>query len=174
MSDTAERLKSLDNSKLIDVVRNYRQYGYDEGLRTVAIDTLKSRGVSEEELKLTGNFTNQLFDLAQGIAISYSFNSKMAFVFYALILVTKITSLFVVWNSNLVWWAFLLIYLLNIIVFSVFIIKSFINQYDFYKAIGKDRGYGEAFVYFFVGMPLYIPFYFFCRKQMNEEMKMIN
>lgn len=37
MTDKIERLKKLDTDKLIDVVKNYRQYGYDENLRNSAI-----------------------------------------------------------------------------------------------------------------------------------------
>ena len=59
MSDKIEKLKSLDNDKLIDVVKNYRQYGYSNELRTAAIEILDSRGIDQEKLKLTGNFDNE-------------------------------------------------------------------------------------------------------------------
>jgi hypothetical protein len=37
MNEKEERLKNLDTEKLMDVVKNYRQYGYDEKLRMLAV-----------------------------------------------------------------------------------------------------------------------------------------
>ena len=46
MTDKIERLKKLDTDKLIDVVKNYRQYGYEENLRNSAISLLEERGIT--------------------------------------------------------------------------------------------------------------------------------
>ncbi len=64
MTSTIARLKSMENNKLIDVVRNYRQYGYSDELRNGALAILKSREIDELELKLTGNFQNLTYDQA--------------------------------------------------------------------------------------------------------------
>ena len=50
MADLMTTLKTLDNSKLIDVVKNYKQYGYDEETRNSAISILEERGVSIQDL----------------------------------------------------------------------------------------------------------------------------
>lgn len=53
-----EKLKGLNDLKLIEAVKNYEQYGYSESLRNNAIAILESRGITVEELKATGNFEN--------------------------------------------------------------------------------------------------------------------
>jgi hypothetical protein len=81
MTEKEERLKKLDTDKLMDVVKNYRQYGYDEGFRNSAISILADRGISQEQLELTGNFVNRNYDFANEIYKSFSKNSKIAFIF---------------------------------------------------------------------------------------------
>jgi hypothetical protein len=67
-----DRLKNLDSDKLIDVVKNYRQYGYEEDLRTEAITILEERGISKEQLQLTGNFENKKYDNAEDLYKQYT------------------------------------------------------------------------------------------------------
>lgn len=47
-------LKRFDNDKLIDVVKNYKRYGYDDEIRDYAINLLEERGWSVEDLKTFG------------------------------------------------------------------------------------------------------------------------
>lgn len=60
-----EKLQRLDTLQLIDVLKNYQQYGYDESVRNSTIEVLESRGVTMEELKATGNFEPNAFETAQ-------------------------------------------------------------------------------------------------------------
>ncbi|SNR60289.1 hypothetical protein SAMN06265371_106186 [Lutibacter agarilyticus] len=76
MTDKIERLKSFDSEKLIDIVKNYRQYGYDENLRNDTLEILKKRGIDKEQLILTGNYKNQNYDSAKDIYESFNRNSK--------------------------------------------------------------------------------------------------
>jgi len=50
-----EKLKRLDTLKLIDVVKNYQRYGYEEHIKASAIEILESRGMSIEEINAAGN-----------------------------------------------------------------------------------------------------------------------
>ena len=174
MNDKSERLKAFDDSKLIDIVKNYRQYGYDDNLRNTAIDILKSRGISEEDLKLTGNFQNQQYNSTREIASSYSKNSNLAFLFYAAFWLTQILMQLFGRNSAFLGWTFLVVNILCLVLFLILLIKSFINHNDFYKVIGKELGTGDQIIYLLVGMPLYILMYFYYKRQMKEEMKLIN
>ena len=57
--EDSDILKRFDNDKLIDVVKNYKRYGYDDEIRDYAINLLKERGWSVEDLKtfrLLGKF----------------------------------------------------------------------------------------------------------------------
>lgn len=44
-------LNKFDNDKLIDVVKNYKRYGYDDELRDYAINLLGERGWNREDLQ---------------------------------------------------------------------------------------------------------------------------
>lgn len=52
--ENSDILKRFDNDKLIDVVKNYKRYGYDDEIRDYAINLLKERGWSIEDLKTFG------------------------------------------------------------------------------------------------------------------------
>ena len=90
MTDKEERLKKLDTDKLVDVVKNYRQYGYDENLRILAISILQERGITKEQLELTGNFKNASYDFADDLYKSFRKNSMIAFVLYGVEILTTI------------------------------------------------------------------------------------
>ena len=42
--EDSDILKRFDNDKLIDVVKNYKRYGYDDEIRDYAIRLLEERG----------------------------------------------------------------------------------------------------------------------------------
>ena len=52
--DDCDILNKFDNNKLIDVIKNYKQYGYDDELRDCAVNILEGRGWSREELQQFG------------------------------------------------------------------------------------------------------------------------
>jgi hypothetical protein len=173
MTNNTERLNKLDDNKLIDVVKNYRQYGYDDELRTTAISILNDRGITKEQLQLTGDFENKTYDYAQELFSSFGKNSKIAFVLYGILLLTNILVPILAYNSETLGLFTLILNWVALIGFIVFLIKSFMNQNQFYKAINKDYGTEGALLYLFLGMPFYIFMYFYFRNQMKEKMKEI-
>ncbi|MDA9970825.1 LptF/LptG family permease, partial [Flavobacteriaceae bacterium] len=56
--DTSE-LGQFENDKLIDVVKNFRQFGLSLNYKQTALRILNTRGISELELKMGGNLSNQ-------------------------------------------------------------------------------------------------------------------
>ena len=68
-------LNKFDNDKLIDVVKNYKRYGYDDELRDYAIHLLEKRGWSREDLQQFGYLTNYNYDEAEKQYKAYSRNS---------------------------------------------------------------------------------------------------
>ncbi|HHC81207.1 MAG TPA: hypothetical protein ENK46_15100 [Flavobacteriia bacterium] len=173
MSNKTERLTSLNNDKLIDVVKNYRQYGYDDGIRTTAIEILKERGIDKEQLQLTGNFQNETYNSAKEIYNLFKQNSKVAFIFYGLILITSIIIPISAKNLGSFTLIVEIISWISIAVYFIYLLKSFLNHNDFFKRIGKDFGNEGILIYFFLGMPFYIFMYFYFRNQMNGAMKLI-
>ena len=63
--DDCDILNKFDNNKLIDVVKNYKRYGYDDELRDCAVNILEGRGWSREELQQFGYLTNHDYDEAE-------------------------------------------------------------------------------------------------------------
>lgn len=62
--ENSDILKRFDNDKLIDVVKNYKRYGYDDEIRDYAINLLKERGWSIEDLKTFGYWKNSDYEEA--------------------------------------------------------------------------------------------------------------
>lgn len=173
MANNTERLKKLDDSKLIDVVKNYRQYGYDDELRATAILILNERGITKEELQLKGDFENKTYDFAQELFSSFSKNSKTSFILYVIILLTNILAPIIISKSETLGLFTWVLNWVSLLGYFIFLIKSFMNQNQFYKAINKDYGTEGALLYLFLGMPFYIFMYFYFRNQMKEKMKEI-
>jgi len=173
MPDKSERLKSLDSSKLVDLVRNYRQYGYDEDFRKEALGILEERGIDKEQLQLTGSFDNHNYDRAQELYTDFRKNSNRAFILYAILFVTliglgmirSIVEIPVLLHMLIVWGV--------IASYWVFLIKSFLNQDSFYKIAGRNYGSEGILLYLLLGMPLYIIMFFYFKKQMAEQMRLI-
>ena len=54
-----KNIDRFENDKLIDLVKNYRHYGLNITNKTNALQLLEQRGVTELELKLSGNLNNE-------------------------------------------------------------------------------------------------------------------
>lgn len=169
-----ERLNNLDTDKLMDVVKNYRQYGYDDDLRTRAIAMLEARGITKEELALTGNLVNKTYDFADELYTAFIKNSKIAFVLYGIAILTTVLLPFLLINSEVLGLSVALLKIGAYLLYMVFLISSFVKQSQFYKAIGQDYGTDGALLYLFLGMPLYLFMYFYFRNQMKEKMSEIH
>jgi len=171
MTDKHERLLKLDNDKLIDVVKNYRQYGFDDQVRETAINILSDRGITKEQLQITGSFENKTYDYANDIFASFLMNSKIAFVMYLLLFFSRLLIPLLSDDSVGLAWTLLISTILSLILYFVFLTMSFMNQNQFYKAIGQDYGTEGALLYLFLGMPFYMFMYFYFRNQMKDKMK---
>ena len=165
-----ERLAKFDSGKLIDIVKNYRQYGYSDDLRAYAIELLEQHGISKDDLRLTGNLENTTYNHAKDIFSSYHRNSLIAFVAYCFALFIKGSSAFHLITPGS---STSLVFIILIVVFLTFLIRSFLNQNDFYKLTGGDFGSEGVLIYLVLGMPFYIIMYFRFQKQMKEKMSLI-
>ena len=53
-SENTSELDGFDNDKLIDIIKNFRQFGLSLNYKQTALKILNSRGISELELKMGG------------------------------------------------------------------------------------------------------------------------
>ncbi|MDP4262301.1 MAG: hypothetical protein Q8941_07195 [Bacteroidota bacterium] len=173
MNDNTGRFATFSDSRLIEIVRNAKQFGYDDQTRSDALRVLKERGITEEDLQLTGNLTNYKYDYARTLYNSYVGNSRFAFFSYSALLIFKAVTVFHLIDINTSGVFYTLCNMALFVLFLVALILSFLNHVNFYKAIGKEPGLGDQVIFFIIGMPFYIFMYFFYKKQMREEMKMV-
>lgn len=172
-AEIKDRLKKLESDKLIDVVKNYRQYGYNDDIRNHAIILLEQRGITKNDLQLTGNFENSKYDHASNVFASFEKNSRIAFLFYAMFIIIVIITPFLHISSKSFESITSYGFIVSFLVYIMFLLKSFLNQSQFYKLTGDEYGTQGAFVYLFLGMPFYIVMYFIFQGQMKERLKMI-
>jgi len=174
MAEKADILFKMDSSKLIDIVKNYKRYGYDVSLKDTAIQILKERGIDDEMLRLTGNLTDHSYESVNEIYQSFNKSSKLSFVFYGLVFLFILLPAILNITSHPLAFLFEGFYIICYCVCLFLIIKSLITYSDFYKALGKHVGAGTYLIFIISGLFTYFIIYFYYRKEMKEDMKMIN
>jgi hypothetical protein len=166
MDAPIDRLKELDNLKLVDIVKNYKQYGYSKELREQVMGLLRDRGFTREDLGLMGGFEHTTYDEAKEHYEAYNRNSAIALGFYIYAVIARIilkvdtqhVQLFLSVTS-----------ICAIIVFLVSIVRAFLNEQVFYKVTGEKQDMGGVFFILF-GIPFYIFMYFYFRGIMKARM----
>lgn len=169
-----ETLLTYDDKELIKVIKNYRQYGYSRTHRNTAVSILNSRGVTNQQLKFSGNFDNQKFE--EGIRLKYKFDedSKLAFILYAIAIPLLIGGL--IFNNNefpIIGKILLFIGGAIGVIYIFALIRSFIGSSNLNKHLGKESGI-NAILFLLLGLPLYFLFYIFQRKATSEALYLTN
>lgn len=136
-----QRLKRLDNDKLIDVVKNHKRYGYDNETREAAIAVLKERGYTMEELEMFGFLENKDYNDAETHYNAYRRNSKIGIA--VLLLSGGILAP----------------------VYLIFTAIAYNNQNRFYKALGRTNNNT------FIADIFAVMIYFHLRNKMKEELQ---
>ncbi len=167
-------LNNHDNDKLIDIIKNYHQYDYTESYKNSSIKILNSRGITEEELRMSGNLTNQQYEDANREMMFYNENSRISLITYFTYLISTILGL-VLKNNGFEVLGIILIIIAAIIFITCFVymFRSFINLSNFYKHVSNNTKI-NIFVLYIIGLPLYFLIYFYYKNKLNEDIKQIN
>ncbi|MEL6810985.1 MAG: LptF/LptG family permease [Bacteroidota bacterium] len=168
---------SRNDDQLKDIVKNYRQYDYSEDVRRAAIRELKTKGYTEEELKMSGSFENTKYSDAEMAYKSFGKNSKIALLFYGLSLLSFVflawtvssESIFLGKIATVLFW----LRPLFLLIFYIFGIRAIMSETRFYKVIGKDQGFGIWFLFIIAGPLIYVFLHFSFRKKMKEHLQVI-
>jgi hypothetical protein len=163
-----EKFATYSEDKLIEIVRNYKVYGYSEQIRSMALEELKSRGIDEEVLRLQGKINNQQYDNAEHFLARYGQYSKIALVAY---LITLSLMAFTVYAGSVLG---LFLFPVAWLVYVGCLFASFNAQSKFYRAVKKERKTTDFYLFFFLGMPLYVFVYLHFREKMKEDMSLVN
>ncbi len=175
MENISEKLKSFNNNKLMDIVKNYKQYGYEESIRDTAITILESRGINENILKMTGNFRNTDYDRADSIYKTFLRNSKLTFLFYGLFLLF-IGSSFLMglgFKADGIASFFSVLTIISIALYALFLIITVANQFQLDKVLGKDFAFDSLIIIWLLGFPFYFLTYYYLKNKMKETMNLI-
>jgi lipopolysaccharide export system permease protein len=170
-SEEYSTLLGYDNSKLIDVVKHYRQYDYDIGYKNSSIEILESRGITKQELKFGGNLTDHAYEESLRLKYLYEENSKLAFILYFIAVIFTLPGAILKNNGFPTIGDSLYIIGLCIGVIYLFaLIKSFIDNSNLNKQLGANN-VSNVIIFLLLGLPLYFIFYFFQKKKINEDLK---
>jgi len=166
-------LNGYSNKKLIDIIKNYRQYDFDDSYRNTSLLILKNRGITEEELRFGGNLTNENYENALRYKSAYDENSNIAFKLYFITLTFSIIG--AVLNNNgfpLLGKILVVIGAMASLLYIISFIKAFINQSNFYKILG-GKIMSNAIVLIILGVPLYFIYHFYFKNKLKEDLKQI-
>ena len=172
-TSTYSNLESYSNEKLIDIIKNYRQYDFDIAYRNTALLIMNTRGVTESELKYSGNLVNDNYENALRHLSSYKENSTIALILYIAYALFGLIG--AVLNNNgfpVLGPVLIILGFFALILFLVALIKSYTNQTSFYKLLDKNRASNIILLLLF-GIPLYFIYQIFFNKKMQEELKQI-
>lgn len=171
--DMKEKLQRLSAYRLIDVVKNYRQYGYSEKTRQIALGILEEQGITREMLKLRGEFENHTYQKAKVALDQFCSHFKILLILFFLLLITiSIGNLIL--NSTPSYLIAGIPFLLVCAAFFVYVVKSAMAQERFYKIICREHvSHVNFIILIFFSLPFYILLYFVIRQQMRTKLKAI-
>lgn len=166
-----QELSNLDNTKLIEIHKNYRQYDKSVKYKNTALMILNSRGISNEQLKFGGDFANQNFEDILRAKDRYDEDSKLSFVLYFLSIPLIIVGRVFENNDYPILGTILFILGLVIgIIFLFALIKSFMTHSNLNKLLDKKDVISNALLYLILGMPLYVFLYFFQKQKIEKDL----
>ncbi len=172
-----EKFSSLSDQQLIDLVRNYQQYNYTEGERSLGVDILDSRGITEERLQVLGAFENKDYEAAKEDYASYRKSSKYSFYFYIPLLFSALG--LPILNNNMEmesWMKFGLIAI--IVICGALFLYHYIRSNIFFKNITDATGNESNNKLFstltsVLGIPLYFVVFFLIKNRLKQDIKNI-
>ena len=172
-SSAYNKLNDYSDQKLIDLLKNYRQYDLDRSYKNTALKILNGRGVTEQELRFAGNLVNETFESALRYKNNYRENSRMGLFLYIIALVFDLSGAILNNNGFPVLGKTLIgIGVLATVLFLISFAKTLSNQTNFYKVLGH-KIMSNSIVFIILGIPLYFLYYLYFNRKMKEDLKQI-
>ena len=169
-----KNIDRFENEKLIDLVKNYRHYGLSIAHKTNALQLLEQRGITELELKLSGNLSNESFESGVRHLEDYHENATLANYAHLTLLIFGISGL-VLNNNGLssVGKILVVIGIFSALLFLVLFTKVLKNQSEFYKIL-KKKFMTHNVVFIILALPLFFLYRLYFNKKMNEDLTKIS
>ncbi len=169
-----QNIEHFENDKLIDLIKNYRHYGLTLTDKTNALKHLKKRGITELELKLTGNLSNESYESGVRHMEDYHENATVAYYAHLIVLILGIGG-FILNNNGFPTIGSIMIALaiIALILFLILFPKVVKNQAAFYKLL-KKKFMTHNVVFIILGLPLFFLYRLYFNKKMNEDLTKIS
>ncbi|MDG1778686.1 MAG: LptF/LptG family permease [Flavobacteriaceae bacterium] len=169
-----QNIQHFENEKLIDLIKNYRYYGLTLAHKTDALNLLKERGITELELKLTGNLSNETYESGVRHMEDYHENATVAYFAHLLVLILGIGG-FILNNNGAATVGSIMIALalIALVLFIIVFPKVLKNQAAFYKLL-KKKFMAHNVVFIVLGLPLFFLYRLYFNKKMNEDLTKIS
>ena len=173
-SINTKNLEHFENDKLIDLVKNYRHYGLGISHKANALQVLTKRGITELELKLSGNLSNESYESGIRHMQDYHENATLANYAHIALLVFGISGLIL--NNNglpALGKIMVTIGVLSAVLFFILFPKVLKNQSEFYTLL-KKKFMTHNVVFIILALPLFFLYRLYFNKKMNEDLTKIS
>lgn len=165
-------LNSYDNNKLINIAKNHKEFGYKTIYRNTALAILNKRGITNEQLKFSGNFNNREYEQTINLRNRFEEDAKLTFTLY--VIAYPISIIGGVFKNN--WYPSLGLSLLIIgVIFWVLFIASFIktviSESNYRKHVGKGLNVNYVLLHV-LGIPLYFIVYFLQKEVLKRDLNL--
>lgn len=154
-----QKLQHMQTSMLIEVVKNYKQYGYTDQIRESALLILQKRGINEQSLKLSGNLHDFKYEDARDEYRKFVTNSYIALALFIL--------------SFLSFSSIALVSMFIYVIALLFMGFSFNNTKKLSKLL-NDKTIDYSVVFIFLSVFLYFILFFVISSQIKEKMKTLS
>ncbi|WP_147676754.1 LptF/LptG family permease [Algibacter pacificus] len=165
-------LTAYKTNELVDVIKNYETLGHDENCRFEALNLLKERGHSIQDLQESqGLIIDSQFEASEKIAKHYKEHSTFAISLYATGAVLLI--LFFVFKNNKLLplaTASIQLSIVSFLLYIIYYIKSIINLNSFYAYINKKTK-RPSLGLLILGLPFYMMTYPLLNVKLKEDLK---
>ena len=169
-----DKLKGFENHKLIDLIQNYRQYGFNIDHKNYALNILEQRGVSELELRMSGQLINESYENGVRHLEDYHENATLGVLAHSVFLIFGIIGL--VLNNNggpEVGNILVLIAILSLVLFLIIFPKVLKYQSEFYKILNKKFTTNNV-IFIIVAFPLFFLYRLYFNRKMKEDLAKIS
>ena len=172
-SEAYGQLKTYSDEKLIDLMRNYRQYELDVSYRNSAIQLMNERGFSREELRFGGKLNNENYENAMRFKRDYDEKAVIASFLYIVVLLIGVGGAVLNNNGFPVMGKIMIgIGSLALILYLFALMRIFSNHTQIYKLLGQNR-ISNLLYLLLLGIPLFPLYRYYFGNRLREDMKQI-
>ena len=172
--DFDNKIQQIDNSKLFELIKNYRFYGLSETKGKLALNELESRGIDCSAIEVSGKIINEKYNSGLRHIKDYHENSTLALYGHIMFLIFGIFGT-ILKNNNFEILGYMSIFIsvLSLLLFLILFPKTLNNQSDFYDLLDKKFMKNNA-IFIILSIPLFILYRIYFNKKMKEDLMKIN